>query len=88
MLLLFQSLISIICLKYNFEVPTINILEMYHHNTICSMEAIHIKGKAVTLNAILHCMQNHCALFSQLGEIEHWDNCPTDLEYITAKSSN
>ena len=44
----------------------------------CSMEAIHIKGKAVTLNAILHYMQNHCALFSnhsalfsQLGEIEH-----------------
>ena len=52
-------------------------------NFVVYMEAIHIKGKTVTLNAmILHCMQNHCALFSNhsapsalLGKIEHWDNC-------------
>ena len=29
----------------------------------CSMEAIHIKGKTVTLNAILHCMQKKTVLY-------------------------
>ena len=31
---------------------------------ICSMEVIHIRGKNVTLNAILCYMSNHSALFS------------------------